>query len=90
MSDTRSAPTRGGVALPDRVRSPWWHLTRRLLMGLALFGAVLAIVYLQRRGYRDGNDPRGVVDLRDAVYYVATTLSTTGYGDIAPATSSAR
>lgn len=59
-------------------------------MGLALFGVVLAIVYLQRRGYHDGNDPHGVVDLRDAIYYVATTLSTTGYGDIAPATSSAR
>ena len=28
---------------------------------------------------------RGVVDFLDAIYYTTVTLSTTGYGDIAPA-----
>jgi voltage-gated potassium channel len=48
------------------------------------------VVYLDRDGYVDNNDPTKSVDLSDAVYYATVTLSTTGYGDITPATQGAR
>jgi voltage-gated potassium channel len=55
-----------------------------------LVGTVL-IVYLDRHGYRDGNDPPLYgVNLVDSVYYTTVTLSTTGYGDIAPVSERAR
>ena len=48
-----------------------------------LVGTVL-LVYFDREGYRDGNDPKNEISLLDAFYYTTVTLSTTGYGDIAP------
>jgi voltage-gated potassium channel len=94
VSDDQSAQparrARGRVSLPERYRSPWWHLARRVLLGVAIFAAVVLIVWVQRHGYQDTNDPAGKVSFRDAFYYSATTLSTTGFGDIAPATDVAR
>jgi voltage-gated potassium channel len=78
----------GTIAFPVVVRSPWWALGRRLLMALAILSLTVALVYLDRDGYRDAVDD--TVDLSDAIYYTTVTLSTTGYGDIAPATQTAR
>jgi len=81
---------RGKVNLPDRQRSPLWVLGQRLGAALAiLFGTVL-LVYLDGDGYRDGNDPANEISLIDALYYTTVTLSTTGYGDIAPVSDGAR
>ena len=46
------------------------------------------VVYLGRDGYKDNNGDG--VSLLDAVYYATVSLSTTGYGDITPASDSAR
>jgi voltage-gated potassium channel len=55
-----------------------------------LVGTVL-LVYLDRSGYHDGNDPPLYgVSFIDSIYYTTVTLSTTGYGDIAPTTDRAR
>jgi voltage-gated potassium channel len=79
------------VALPDPARSPWWELGRRLLMALAILVGTVLLVYFDREGYRDGNDPPDyAVSLTDSIYYTTVTLSTTGYGDIAPVTTQAR
>ena len=43
-----------------------------------------------RRATRDSNDPTGEVGFVDSIYYTTVTLSTTGYGDIAPVTTEAR
>ncbi len=60
-----------------------------MAMGI-LLGTVL-LVWFDRAGYRDANDPPFYgVDLVDAIYYTTVTLSTTGYGDIAPVSTSAR
>ncbi|MGN6574818.1 MAG: potassium channel family protein [Nocardioides sp.] len=59
-------------------------------MAVALLGFTVALVYLDRDGYNDANDPTHTVDLVDAIYYTTVTLSTTGYGDIAPVSSGAR
>ena len=44
--------------------------------------ATVLLVYFDRAGYNDNADD--TVDFLDAVYYATVTLSTTGYGDIAP------
>jgi voltage-gated potassium channel len=83
-------PSRGRVSLPDRVRSPWWELGRRVLAALGILVGTVLLVYLDRDGYRDGNDPTNTLTLLDAFYYTTVTLSTTGYGDIAPVSEQAR
>ena len=59
-------------------------------MALAILGTTVLLVYFDRSGYVDANDPDGKVGLVDAIYYTTVTLSTTGYGDIAPFTDKAR
>jgi voltage-gated potassium channel len=81
---------RSMVRFPTTIRSPWWELGRRFLMALAILVGTVLLVYLGRGGYRDSNDPHGTVNFVDALYYTTVTLSTTGYGDIAPATQGAR
>jgi voltage-gated potassium channel len=80
----------GFVVLPEPTRSPWWALGRRLLLGLAIIAFTVLLVYADRGGYTDTNDPGHAVDLVDAVYYSTVTLSTTGYGDITPVSENAR
>ena len=90
MQDIHSHPSVGRVTLPERVRSPWWELGRRLLMALGILVGTVLLVYFDRHGYRDGNDPTNTITLLDAFYYTTVTLSTTGYGDIAPVSDQAR
>lgn len=80
----------GRVRLPAINRSPWWELTRRILAALAVLVFTVLLVWFDRGGYVDNSDPQNEVDLVDAIYYTTVTLSTTGYGDIAPASSQAR
>ncbi|WP_204164404.1 potassium channel family protein [Nocardioides daejeonensis] len=80
----------GEISLPDRKRSPWWELGRRLLFALGILVGTVLLVWLDRAGYRDNTDPTGEVDLIDSIYYTTVTLSTTGYGDITPFAERAR
>ncbi len=84
VPDNAAEETRGRVRLPEVTRSPWWELVRRLVLAVLILGFTVALVYLDRAGYRDNADPSHRVDLVDAIYYTTVTLSTTGYGDIAP------
>ncbi|SDC98388.1 potassium channel family protein [Actinokineospora iranica] len=78
----------GVIRMPESSVSPVTSIVRRIIWAvLALFAAVL-IVYLDRDGYRDVNEDG--VSFLDAVYYATVSLSTTGYGDIAPESDSAR
>ena len=90
-SDLSAGRARGKVSLPERVRSPWWELGRRLLAAVVILVGTVVIVYVDRHGYRDANDPPFYgVNLVDSIYYTTVTLSTTGYGDIAPVSERAR
>ncbi|GAB3087447.1 NAD-binding protein [Nocardioides zeae] len=80
----------GRVALPDRQRSPWFELFKRLGAAIGILVGTVLLVYVDREGYTDNNDPTRAVDLVDALYYTTVTLSTTGYGDIAPVSTQAR
>jgi voltage-gated potassium channel len=81
---------RGRVALPERTRSPWWELSKRLLTAVAILVGTVALVYFDRHSYADNNDPDNTISLVDSIYYTTVTLSTTGYGDIAPVDDHAR
>ncbi|MGI8646461.1 MAG: potassium channel family protein, partial [Nocardioides sp.] len=90
-SDLAPGAGSGMVSLPERTRSPWWVLGRRLLAAIFILVGTVLMVWLDRDGYRDGNDPPDfAVGFVDAIYYTTVTLSTTGYGDIAPTTDQAR
>jgi voltage-gated potassium channel len=82
--------TLGSIRFPQIVRSPGWILSRRILIAMGLLCVTVAIVYFDRKGYRDGTDPTNQVSFIDAIYYTTVTLSTTGYGDITPVSQSAR
>ena len=83
-----------GSALVDYLRipqgyvSPLSRIARRLLYALVALGAAVAIVYLDRDGYRDVTEKP--LTLLDCIYYATVSLSTTGYGDITPLTEHAR
>ncbi len=74
----------GRVLFPLTNRSPWWQLSRRMLMALGILAFTVMLVYVDRHGYRDNADPTHQVDFIDSIYYSTVTLSTTGYGDIVP------
>ncbi len=78
----------GVIRMPASSVSPARSIIRRIIgAGLALAVTVL-LVYLDRDGYSDTDGtPLSVLD---AVYYATVSLSTTGYGDIAPVSPSAR
>jgi voltage-gated potassium channel len=80
----------GHVVLPEPTRSPWWSLSRRLLLGIGIILFTVLLVWFDRDGYTDNNDPTGKINLVDSLYYTTVTLSTTGYGDIAPVSQGAR
>src|SRR3954447_10356911 len=62
-----------------------------MLLGLGIIAFTVALVYADRGGYRDANDPPlHHINLIDSIYYSTVTLSTTGYGDITPVSSGAR
>jgi voltage-gated potassium channel len=80
----------GLLKLPAPTRSPWWRLGIRMLAAIGILVFTVALVWFERSHYYDANDPTHKVGLVDSIYYTTVTLSTTGYGDITPATGTAR
>ncbi len=76
------------LRLPGRPFDPLRTLARRLAGATGLILLVALIAYLDRDGYTDGAG--GSLTPLDAVYYATVSLTTTGYGDIYPASESAR
>ncbi len=76
------------VRLPRERHSELSTLARRLGLALALMALVAAVAWLGRDGYNDANG--GPVGLLDAVYYATVSITTTGYGDVVPASDGAR
>lgn len=78
----------GVVRIPEERDSPGRAIGKRLFGALAALTLTVVLVYVGRDGYRDVNED-GLTVL-DAIYYATVSLSTTGYGDITPASQSAR
>jgi voltage-gated potassium channel len=77
-----------GVRLAHEEESPVRQVWRRVVIAAAVLAFTVAVIYLDRDGYRDGDDVG--LSLLDSIYYATVTLSTTGYGDITPITPGAR
>ncbi|MFG1610068.1 potassium channel family protein [Actinoplanes sp. NPDC049265] len=76
------------IHLPLVRQGPLRALTTRLAFAIGLVLIAVAIIYTDRDGYRDVNEDG--LTLLDCFYYAVVSLSTTGYGDITPATQHAR
>ncbi|GAA3629777.1 voltage-gated potassium channel [Lentzea atacamensis] len=88
LSDEASHSLVGVIRMPDQVQSPVQAIVKRVIGASAALLLAVLIVYIDRDGYRDVNEDG--VSLLDSFYYATVSLSTTGYGDITPASSSAR
>jgi len=76
------------IHLPLVRQGPLRALAIRLMLALTLVLTTVAIIYVDREGYRDVNSDG--LTLLDCFYYAVVSLSTTGYGDITPMTPNAR
>lgn len=86
----KSAPATGRFRpLRRAVRVPVWaDAGLRLLAALALVFIVVLIHYADRSGLVDHHD--GHVSFMDVVYFTMISITTTGFGDIAPVSDRAR
>jgi voltage-gated potassium channel len=76
------------IQFPAVRRGPLRAISSRLGFAVVLVSAIVAVIFVDRDGYRDVNGDG--LTLLDCFYYAVVTLSTTGYGDITPVSESAR
>ncbi len=69
--------------------NPFLAIAQRFLLAIGLVLLVTLITYVGRDGYTDsqGDSPLTFID---ALYYATVSITTTGYGDIVPATQETR
>jgi voltage-gated potassium channel len=85
---TTVASDRADIRLPSSERSPLTVLLQRLGIAAGLVLIVSVLTYLDRDGFRDATGDE--IDLLDAFYFGAVSVTSTGYGDITPVTDGAR
>jgi voltage-gated potassium channel len=76
------------IDLPGAEAGPLRKIGFRLAVALGLITMVALITYLGREGYVDPEDE--TISLLDAFYYSTVSITTTGYGDVRPASDEAR
>ena len=80
---------RSFTPLPRAVRIPvWGDLGLRLAAALLLVSIVVFVHWLDRDGLRDSAD--GHISFLDVVYFTMISITTTGFGDIAPVSDQSR
>ena len=77
------------TSLKRRSTTPVWiAIGWRVLAVLALIGVAVAVHWFDRDGLRDTVD--GNISFLDVIYFTMISITTTGYGDISPVTTTAR
>jgi len=77
------------ATLQRQSRTPvWLSIGWRVVCVLVLIGIAVGVHWLDRDGLRDNYD--GAVSFIDVIYFTMISITTTGYGDIAPVTDRAR
>lgn len=77
------------LTLTRRSSLPLWaDIALRVGFVLFLIGTAIAVHWFDRNGLQDSYD--GDVSFLDVVYFTMISITTTGYGDIAPVTERAR
>ena len=76
-------PLRRAIRLPV-----WGDVGLRLAAVLFLIGVVVLVHWLDRDGLRDSYD--GQISFLDVVYFTMISITTTGFGDIAPVSNQSR
>jgi voltage-gated potassium channel len=66
----------------------WISIGWRVLAVLALLGLAVGVHWIERDGLKDTAD--GNVSFLDILYFTSISVTTTGYGDIVPVSTSAR
>lgn len=66
----------------------WISITWRVLAVLALLALAVGVHWIERDGLKDAAD--GHVSFLDILYFTSISVTTTGYGDIVPVSTSAR
>jgi voltage-gated potassium channel len=79
---------RGILRLP--ARSPWVTLLWRLGLALAVILVITMLLWFTRDGLRDNAHPERPLNFTTVFYFTIVSLTTLGYGDIAPVTDGAR
>lgn len=77
------APLKRASTLPV-----WADVLLRLSLAFALIGLVILIHWFDREGLKDTHD--GVISFLDVVYFTMISVTTTGFGDIAPVSDRSR
>ena len=76
------------LRIPEKEVSPFRRIARRLSYAFAALFTAAIVVYLDRDGYNNASGEP--LTFLDCLYYATVSLSTTGYGDIAPFSERAR
>jgi voltage-gated potassium channel len=75
--------------LQRETRTPVWiSIGWRVIFVLTLVGIAVSVHWFDRAGLRDNYD--GDVSFTDVIYFTMISITTTGYGDIAPVSERAR
>jgi voltage-gated potassium channel len=85
---SRLHPERHAVLRRASQTPEWKTLMYRVLLVIGLLSLAIAVHWFDRAGLKDNHD--GHVSFLDIVYFTSISVSTTGYGDIVPVTTTAR
>lgn len=89
LNRMRQSVRKPGSLLRRAIKVPVWaDLGLRLSAAFGLIGIVVLVHWIDRAGLKDAHD--GHISFLDVVYFTMISITTTGFGDIAPVSDRSR